>query len=422
MHWEESLSVLPRFSTGGARAFRPGLKTMTALLRDMGNPHLAYPCVHVAGTNGKGSTASLLSAIGTSTGRRMALHTSPHLCHVGERMRINGTPASAAWLASAVGRYRSLFVKHCASYFEATTALALQYFADNDADCAVIETGLGGRLDATNVIVPVLSIITHIDLDHTDILGHTIAQIAAEKGGIIKPDIPVITGCGAPAANILREMASERRSAFHEVGQDCEILHATPYSQTITVHTPMRSYQSVRLGLAGYHQTRNAVLAIRAAEQVFAEMNPEHVATGLRKVCRLSGLRGRLEPIKDQPLMVLDVAHNPASLVAALQHVRRYCTGSLMVLFAAMKDKAVPEMASALAEARASVLACSLESDRAMADAALSRIMNEAGVPVIFSGSVSTAWHHAHSIATENDAVLVAGSHQLIEQVLQQSA
>ena len=421
VHWKDELAMLPGFSTRGAGAFRPGLETMASLLQYMGNPQQAYPCVHVAGTNGKGSTASLLSSIGTATGRQMGLHTSPHLCHVGERMRINGTPASDQWLSRAVHRYRSLFTDVRASFFEATTALSLLYFANHNADCAVIETGLGGRLDATNVIVPVLSIITSIDLDHTDILGRTIREIAAEKGGIIKPGVPVLARCGKSAATVLKNLADKHGAAFYATGHDVEILQASPHGQTITVQTPSGSYRRMPLNLAGTHQADNAVLAIRAAELVFTELTSFHVSTGLRDVVRLSGLRARLEPIQAQPLIVVDVAHNPSSLAAALRHMRSFCKGALLVLFAAMRDKDVSSMASTLAESRVSVLACSLASPRAMDLVTLTPILNKAGVSIIFSGTAAAAWRHAHRTAAEGDGVLVAGSHQLVELVLQQA-
>ena len=416
--WYKELTALPRFASEGRVAFRAGLETMTALLQEMGNPQDAYSCIHVAGTNGKGSTASLLAAIGTSTGRRMGLHTSPHLYDFSERMRIDGFPAPGSWLGGAVKQCMPLFQKHDASFFEATTALSLLYFAARKVDYAIVEVGLGGRLDATNVIQPELSIITSIDLDHTDILGPTIAQIAAEKGGIIKAGIPILTACDATATEVLHKIATERGAPFASIQPRIEIHSSSARGQSITVQSASRTYRDLFLGLAGAHQTRNAALAITAAEQAFADLNYAHVARGLREIVELSGLRARLECIRENPLIVVDVAHNRASLAAALKHVQQYCERTLWVIFAAMTDKAIPSMASALAESGAFVLACGLASPRAAGPVALTRELLHADASVVFGGSVQYAWEYLRCEATEQDAVLVAGSHQLAEQVL----
>ena len=185
--WEAYLLTLPRFTTAGASAFRPGLGTMSSMMEALGHPHEAFESVHVAGTNGKGSTASLLAAISAASGRRTGLHTSPHLLRINERLRLNGEPAPDSWLAHAVDRCRPLFDDLRPTFFEATTALAFLYFAECQVDLAIIEVGLGGRLDATNVLVPTLSIITSISLDHTDLLGRSIERLPAKKEGSSNP-------------------------------------------------------------------------------------------------------------------------------------------------------------------------------------------------------------------------------------------
>src|SRR5690606_4396768 len=167
--------------------------------------HRAFPSVHVAGTNGKGSTASMIAAVGTAAGLRVGLHTSPHLFHVGERIRVDGVPAPEAWLAAAVARYRPAFEAVGPSFFEATVALSFRYFAGAGVDWVVAEVGLGGRLDATNVLAPAVSVVTSIGLDHTELLGESLAAIAREKAGIVKPATPVVTAADQPeVVDVLR--------------------------------------------------------------------------------------------------------------------------------------------------------------------------------------------------------------------------
>src|SRR5690606_30389522 len=194
------LHALPRFAEAGAAAFRPGLARMRALMEAMDLPHERFASVHVAGTNGKGSTASMTAAMATAAGWRVGLHTSPHLFDVAERLRLDGTPAPHAWIADAVARYRTDFARIEPSFFEATVALSFRYFADEGVDLAVVEVGLGGRLDATNVLTPRACGITTLGLDHTDLLGDTLEAIAREKAGIAKPGVPLLTSAAQPEA------------------------------------------------------------------------------------------------------------------------------------------------------------------------------------------------------------------------------
>ena len=202
-HAEARLLALPRFADAGAAAYRPGLERMRALLADMGDPHAATPAVHVAGTNGKGSTASFAASVAHAAGAHVGLHTSPHLVSLRERMRVDGRPAPPEWLEGAVERWGGAVEALEPSFFEATVALSLLYFAEQGVDLAVVEVGLGGRLDATNVLAPLVSVVTHVGLDHTDLLGETVGEIAREKAGIAKPGVPflhAVADAGARAA------------------------------------------------------------------------------------------------------------------------------------------------------------------------------------------------------------------------------
>ena len=391
---------------------------MAELLGAMGNPHEELACVHIAGTNGKGSVASLLAAVSTATGRRTGLHTSPHLLRVNERLRIDGVPAQDSWLARRIARYRPVFDAVRPSFFEATTALAFLFFAERAVDVAIIETGLGGRLDATNVIHPALSVITSVDLDHTEVLGETVVEIAREKAGIIKTGVPVLTGAEGAACEVLSDIAKSCRAPFHKPCSAADSVSAMPDRLRLTARTAANAYPNLEVGLAGTHQAANAVLAIHAAEMLFADLAPPAVFDGLRCVKRLAGLRARLEVLETVPTTVLDVAHNPASLAAALDHMRTHYDGRLFVLFGAMRDKDISQMAAALAAAQARVAACDLDSARSVGAARLKTALQAQGVTVVYSGALADAWHHVLGAAHEPDAVLVAGSHLLAADVL----
>lgn len=400
---------------------------MQALMAAMGNPHEAIPSVHVAGTNGKGSTASLLAAIATASGRRVGLHTSPHLFHVTERMRLNGVPAPDAWLGDAVGRYRAVFDAIQPSFFEATTALSLLYFAEESADLAVVEVGLGGRLDATNVITPRLAIITTIGLEHTDLLGDTLAAIAREKAGIIKPGVPVLTAVTQPdALAAIRAVAEAQAAPLHQMHHEVEVYTtATSLAGlTLKARTPIRTYDNVQVGIPGLHQQMNASLALRAAELLFVDVqrDPTAIYTGLRGVRTLAGLRGRLEVLQPRPLIVADVGHNPDGLATALAFIQQHRPtqqGRVYVIFGAMRDKDVVAMAQLLAEADATVLPVSAGGDRALPAADLADVLRRQGIALIEKASIAASWAWFMENTTEDDTLLITGSHQVVAQIPQ---
>jgi dihydrofolate synthase/folylpolyglutamate synthase len=413
------LDTLPRFTDQGAAAYQPGLERMQALLATMGEPHQAYPSVHIAGTNGKGSTASFLAAIARAAGYRVGLHTSPHLWHVTERMRVDGQPAPMAWLTSTVARYHDLFEQVRPSFFEATVALSFLYFAEQQVELAVVEVGLGGRLDATNVLFPRLALITSIGLDHTELLGDTLVAIAREKAGIIKPRIPVLTSAVQPEVQaVVREVAAAQGSPYHllwdEVGY--EVVNELPITR-LNVHTPLHRYEALEIGLPGRHQVANALLALRAAELTLPEVTQHPVAVfeGLRDVRRLSGLRGRFDVLCTSPLVVADVAHNPDGLEAVLTTFSQYAiTGQRYALWGALRDKDAATMARQLVTAGFAVYVVALESTRAWPAEALIDFVQQAGGRILGVGTVSEGWQLVQQHLQPTDAVLITGSHQVV--------
>lgn len=419
------LLALPRFSDQGSAAYRPGLENMEALMEAMDHPHKKFSSVHIAGTNGKGSTASFIAAIATACGLRTGLHTSPHLYRITERLRIDGQPAPENWLASAVSRYLPAFEAIAPSFFEATVALSFLYFAENAVDLAVVEVGMGGRLDATNVLFPRLSVITSIGLDHTEFLGRSVELIAREKAGIIKRGIPVVTGVNQTSVSeTIREVANSLEAPFIDVREEVELLGArsTLQGSFLDVRTPVRTYENLCAGLPGVHQQENALTAIRAAELALDEVKsvPDCVYAGMRDVRRFSGLLGRLDIIQKEPLFVCDVSHNPEGLGVALRFVHeaiRPRKGRLFVLFGAMRDKDVVHMARLLKDADATVFLVSIDSARALTVDELSTYLVAEKVQIGGTGSVAEGLAWFEGLSRSSDGLLITGSHQIVSQL-----
>ena len=421
---EDRLLQLPRFATDTA-AYKPGLDRMRALLASLGTPHLGLPVVHVAGTNGKGSTSSLAASVAGAAGLRVGLHTSPHLLTLRERMRIDGVPAPADWLADALDRHGEAIEAGgvsreagAASFFEATVALSLLYFADRSVDLAVVEVGLGGRLDATNVVEPVVSAVTHVGLDHTDLLGETVEEIAVEKAGIARPGVPFVHAVEGAASGALEAEARRRGAPVESVRQSCRV-EALGLGR-IRLATPVRDYGEVEVGLPGPHQAWNAALAVRAVEVAFAargaELSAEAVRLGLAEVVERSGLRGRGEAWAGDPRVVLDVAHNADGWRAALGAVDT--PGRLWALVGMMADKDARALGRALAVHGARALAIGLDGDRALPASALASALRDEGVPVEVVDGAATALDMFHQHAEAGDRFLVTGSHQTVAAVL----
>ena len=419
MTYTEALAVLhalPRFADAGAAAFQPGLERMHALLEAMGHPEGRFPSLHIAGTNGKGSTASFAAAIATAAGLRVGLHTSPHLFDFAERMRLDGQPAPHAWIAEAVAQYQSDIKQIGPSFFEASVALSFLYFAEQTVDLAVVEVGLGGRFDGTNVLQPVACGITHIGLDHTDLLGDSLAAIAREKAGIAKSGVPLLSAVENAEAHVAIRDTAEAIGAPVEAIRETVILtpsEATP--STILLQTPRTDYGAVRLGLAGRHQHWNAALAVRLLEIAVPTVSVAAVHTGLAEVGRLSGLRGRAEVWQRHPRIIADVAHNADGWKAALALAQPELGGRLFVLLGVLADKDAVALATLLAEQGDTVLPVALPSPRALPIAALTAYLMAHGVPVqpVADVRAGLRWFSRHAEAA--DTLLVTGSHGTVE-------
>lgn len=329
MTYEETLEWLfsqtAVFERDGAKAYKPGLETISALCRSLGNPHEKLRCIHIAGTNGKGSTASTLAAIFRCAGMKTALFTSPHLVDFRERIRVNGEMIPREEVVSFTQNFIESDSGLHPSFFELTTAMAFDWFARQRVDIAIIEVGLGGRLDSTNIITPLLSIITNISLDHTSLLGSTPEAIAAEKAGIIKPGIPVVIG-EANDPKVREVFLSKAPEAVFASAVEAEELPDGTWSYpAYGIHGALR----------GAFQPANAATVL-AAMKFFPEVPPEAVRLGFERVEELTGLRGRLTRIGN---LTYDTGHNPGAWAYLSEELRRMPRPLTAVIgFAADKD------------------------------------------------------------------------------------
>ena len=416
----------PQYADVADDAFAPGLDRMRALLNGMGTPHEALRAVHVAGTNGKGSTAAMTAAIATAAGLRTGLHTSPHLTHVAQRMRVDGTPAPTDWLADTLDAHRNLIEKTQPSFFELAVALTFRYFAEQDVDLAVIEVGLGGRLDSTNVLAPALSVLTHVGLDHTDMLGDTLDAIAREKAGIIKPGTPALSAVTPDEAQAaIAEVAATQDAPLHRL--DDEATWTTHRSgltgSAFSLDTPARHYDRLSLSLAGPHQQRNAALAVRAAElTVLADADDAAadaaVRDGLGDVRGHTGFHGRLDVLREAPLLVVDVGHNPPAIAATLDVVAPVVAdrgGTLHVCLNAVRGKQLDETARLLAAHDAVVTPIPIDTKRALPPDEIAERLRAQGVTTRTPRPLADALDAFERSAAPADGLLLTGSHKLVD-------
>jgi dihydrofolate synthase/folylpolyglutamate synthase len=337
--------------------WRLGLEGMERLLALLDDPQAGVPSVHIGGTNGKGSTAAMLAAILQAAGYRTGLYTSPHLLDFSERIRVDGVPIGTAEVTRLTAQLKALCSAHFTdrpildpsssrlphpTFFELTTAMAFLHFARQAAETAVIEVGLGGRFDATNVIVPRVSVVTNVSLEHQEYLGRTLPEIAGEKAGIVKANVPVVTATSGEGYEVIRRIATERGAPLVHVREAYAytIRESGLAGQTLDLTGPVRRYDALRIPLAGRHQAENAVVAIAAAELLASEgfrVDEAAIRGGLTRAT----WPGRLQLVSDRPRILLDGAHNPAGAeaLAAFLTEHRPALNRLIMVFGVLRDK-----------------------------------------------------------------------------------
>jgi dihydrofolate synthase / folylpolyglutamate synthase len=396
-----------------------GLRNIEFLLDALGNPQREFPSVHIAGTNGKGSTSSIIAAVLTAAGYKVGLYTSPHLVDFNERIRIGGRPISDASLIRYANLARPAVEACSATFFEATTAIAFRYFADRRVDIAVVETGLGGRLDATNTLTPLVSVITSIGKDHTEVLGSTIGKIAREKGGIIKPGVPCVLGRMPVAAKkILGKLAGANSSPVISVEN---IAVDTIPDGTLTVHMPGHRYTSLELSLKGDYQRDNAAAALAAIEQLKGtgfSIPEKAVRTGLRSVERLTGLRARLQVVGRRPMLICDVAHNPDAARVLADAIRTIAHTDVHLIFGVMKDKDFHPMIRSLGAVNPKFYAVEASIERSLPASALRDAIAVEGYEAASYATIEAALKAARKNAAPDDLILVTGSHYVVGEAI----
>ncbi|MCX7879172.1 MAG: bifunctional folylpolyglutamate synthase/dihydrofolate synthase [Ignavibacteria bacterium] len=359
---------------------KPGLERIKHLVETTGSPHKKIRAIHIAGTNGKGSTAGLIASILMEGGYKVGLYTSPHFYSFNERIKINGENISDDELTPLLQKYIALGIGINATFFEITTAIAFEYFANSNTDVVVIETGMGGRYDATNIIDPLLSIITKIDFDHEKFLGTTIKEITVEKAGIIKPGKPAIISHNTEEVyeTIIEEKGDVARLIFAEMVAKIERIDINPDKMVIDCHTPKESYNSLVTPLIGKQQAENLVTSILAVETLFDlfPISKECIYYGINRVRQNSGLFGRFELLKTEPPLVIDVAHNPNSIKNVVNLIEElFPNSSWSVVFAVMADKNYIEMLKDLQRITKTFLLPNLKYERAESNKTLSDVI-----------------------------------------------
>jgi dihydrofolate synthase/folylpolyglutamate synthase len=405
-----------------------GLRNIRHLLEFVGNPERKFPSVHVGGTNGKGSTSAFLASIAMEAGYRTALYTSPHLVRFTERIRIDGKEIAERRLVGYVAHLRPAIEEVRATFFEATTCIAFQYFADEQVDLGVIEVGLGGRLDSTNVLHPLVSVITNVGMDHTEILGKTIRAIAKEKGGIIKPGVPCVTGStDSGALAVVRKIAAAKKARLYQAQKLVKLSRGGSSSVYARFTSGGRSPGLVTPGLGGEFQQANAQVAMAVADVLSSRIrsrgtilfSTEAIRRGLRNVVRNTGIRGRLEVFGRSPRYVLDVAHNPPGMNTLVQSLHSRGLGNLVVVFGVMKDKDWHAMVGDLSRIAATVVAVASKGKRALRPQKLRAFLRSKAVDIVAGGSVARGLKIAGRIVKRGRPILVTGSHYVVGEAME---
>ena len=393
------LSQLPMYQKKGAQAYRPDLSRIEDFCDYLNQPQDQIKTIHVAGTNGKGSTSHMMASVLQNHGLQVGLYTSPHLKDFRERIKIDGQPIDKAFVVDFVEKHRTYFESHSLSFFEMTVGLAFYYFSKKKVDIAVIEVGMGGRLDGTNLIQPEFCIITNIGMDHTQFLGDSLAEIAGEKAGIIKPNTPVIVG--------LTQV--ETQAVFKEKSRQlkAEIIFA---DQMNTIE-----YES---DLKGTYQRQNIQTAVVGLQHLKGfELNPEKLEKGLMNVVDNTGIQGRWQVMNEVPMIVADLAHNIEGLQYIIPQIESHSYRQLHLVLGFVKDKAVDEILG-LFPPDAQFYLSAPQIPRALAVYDLERITQDLDISYKIFPTVEAAFLAAKRKAHDDDFIYIGGSTFVVAEIL----
>jgi dihydrofolate synthase / folylpolyglutamate synthase len=406
-----------------------GLKNIQSLLDHLGNPENHFPSIHIAGTNGKGSTAAMIASVLAASGYKTGLYTSPHLTDFSERIRINGVKISWDEIVSYTKSLRNEIIKRKATFFEATTAIAFRYFADKKIDIAVVETGLGGRWDATNVLSPLVSIITNIDIEHEHYLGKTYKSIAYEKGGIIKPFTSCITATdNTKALSIIRTISGSNQSPLIHIKDQttARIRNSTISGLNADLKTKNHTYQNLEISLAGNFQIENALISLLALEhckenEKFSLISNNTIRRGFSTIQFLSGLKGRCEVISIKPLVIGDVAHNPYAIKSLVQSLQQLVGRKFFVVFGVMQDKKYKSMIENLYPITRRVIAVQPKGTRSLNKFVVQEEFQNLGLQCAVAKNCREGYKLALGEKRQNEPILITGSHYVLSEIFEKN-
>ena len=408
---EYLFNSVPMFQNVGGAAYKEGLYNTKVLDAHFGHPHRHYKTIHVGGTNGKGSCSHTLAAILQAAGYKTGLYTSPHLTDFRERIRVNGQMIPESEVVSFVENERAFFEPLHPSFFELTTALAFKYFAEAKVDVAVIEVGMGGRLDCTNIIEPDLSVITNISFDHTQFLGHTLAAIAGEKAGIIKTNTPVVVGeTTDETRDVFLHKAMEMNSSIRFAEEEHEIC-SSRMENGFRIYKTLH-WNEIKGELGGLCQEKNTATILAAVDELQKAgyaIRPENVCMGFENVCELTGLRGRWQQTGTSPLVVCDTGHNTGGIAYIAAQLLNLNARQLHVIIGMVNDKDIRGVLRLLPQS-ATYYFTKASVKRALDEHKLQEFAREEGLEGSAWENVACAWKAARQNAKAEDAIFIGGS------------
>jgi dihydrofolate synthase/folylpolyglutamate synthase len=418
---------LPMFHRIGAAAYKNNLDNTLALSRLTGQPELRFPSIHIAGTNGKGSVANMLASVFQEAGFKTGLFTSPHLKDFRERIRINGEMISKKFIGDFIAGHQSDFEAIQPSFFELTFAMAMQYFADAKVDIAVVETGMGGRLDSTNIVRPVLSIITNISYDHMQFLGDTLPKIATEKAGIIKTGVPVVIGKWLPATNpVFEKTAAEKNAKLVFADQiykatDFTFVFSKPFGSFCQMRRRgVLAFKDLYCPLSGKYQQENLQTVFAAVEllnELDYDISETILREGLTRVLTNTGFKGRWQVLKIRPLVICDTAHNVAGLEMVVKQLKSVKRDHIHFVLGMVGDKDIRNIMKVLPET-ATYYYCKPNIPRGCEAKRLAMHARRRGLTGNIYPSVKEAYKAALLAASKKDLVFIGGSTFVVAEVV----
>ncbi|MCY4779915.1 bifunctional folylpolyglutamate synthase/dihydrofolate synthase [Sphingobacterium sp. UT-1RO-CII-1] len=415
---------LPMFTRDGATAIKKDIGNTLRLCNLLDNPQNKFKSIHIAGTNGKGSSSHMLASILAKAGYKTGLYTSPHLLDFRERIRVNGEMISEGEVIAFVKRYKNDIEEICPSFFEVTVAMAFDHFAKEQVDIAIVEVGLGGRLDSTNIINPELSLITNIGLDHIDLLGNTLEEIAREKAGIIKKEKPVVLSERDNLIfQVFEDKSNEMKSPLRVAADELEVVAYKRVSEGLTLDVKKKIDNAIKtyyVGLSGLYQRKNVLGVLTAIDELRNQgwkVYDEAVNLGLRDVRLNTGLQGRWQVLSENPYIICDTGHNEDGIREVVENLASISYKQLHIVLGAMRDKDLSHMLPLLPSSGMYYF-CSPSMPRAMPAKELKAAAERYGLKGVDYGDVGEAISAAKAAYSEQDMIFIGGSNFVVAEAL----